>query len=698
MDSQMLIKTHAHTMLEHMPVGVALFDAQDLRLLAANTLFQTLIDTLLDPAWKNGRAIGHPISDYLPRAEETGLMTIFRTVAETGVPYRTGEWSFPAIDGDITYWSWTLDPLRDSDGHIIQLLQTASEITAHVLARQEAERVQASLSQTNRIAETDRKRLQVIETVARSIRESLDIDSISMAALKAVSTCFDPLYVYTHIANPVQKALDLLHIHPVPVENPSYSTLQHIPYGSSFPIAQAYKQHNPIIIEDLQAAPSLDTADSNHPLVMSDARGYACVPLWFGVTFEGTLTAVFKESIAADGPEVQALMGSGIHIAAALAHARLRKVVENERTRLRAVLDQLPEGILIVEAANGSISYANAAAAYILGIPVTSLIGIPLNRHPQINVVMQMNNRPIFPWNFAVIRALSGETISSQEAIVTRPNGSKVITLSSSAPLHVEDGSISGAVIVFQDVTVQKSLEQQKNEFISIASHELRTPITAIQGFAELLQVSATQEQSLNPQSLRALTFINEQSQSLTRLIEEMLDLTRIENAQLLLNLAPHDLISTIQHVIEIQATVDKNHDIQLLLEGLQDTDTLIGVFDENRIVQVLNNLISNAIKYSPAGSRIEVGLRYSPTTSHEALMWVKDSGIGIAANELPHIFKRFHRASRLDRSISGLGIGLYLVEEVVTRHHGRVWAESTEGDGSTFYVQLPVLPDRVPS
>jgi len=307
------------------------------------------------------------------------------------------------------------------------------------------------------------------------------------------------------------------------------------------------------------------------------------------------------------------------------------------------------------------------------------------------NIVSRMNNHPIFPWHFAVIRALGGETISSQEAMVVKPDGSKVITLSSSAPLRIEGGSITGAVIVFQDVTAQKSIEQQKNEFLSIASHELRTPITAIQGFAEILQMNATHEQGLSPQSLRALTFINEQSQSLTRLIEEMLDLTRIENAQLLLNLAPHDLISTIKHVIETQATAGPNHNFQLVLDGLQDTDTLIGVFDENRFVQVLNNLISNAIKYSPAGSRIEVGLRYSPTTPHEALIWVKDSGIGIAANELPHIFKRFHRASGLDRSISGLGIGLYLVQEVVTRHRGRVWAESTEGSGSTFYVRFPL-------
>lgn len=721
MDGQLHTKTYDSTMLEHMPIGVALFDSQDLRLLAANSHFHNLIDTLVDPTWKNGRTIGHSIIEYLPEAEETGVVAIFRRVAKTGIPYSTGDFAFSGFESGITYWNWTLDPIRDNDGRIVQLILTCSEITAQVLARQEAERIHTALSRTNRIVEADRKRLEVIETVAHSVRESLDTESISMAAIKAVTTCFDSLYVYIHIANPTQKTLDLLHIHPVPVKKSSFSTVRHIPYGSSFPIGQAYKQHNPIIIEDLQAAPGLGIIERSNALVKSGGHGYACVPLWFGDTFEGTLTAVFKECITEDGPEVQALVGSSTHIAAALAHARLHKTVENERRRLRCILDQLPQGILITEASNGLISYANAAAAHILGTPVSGLIGIPLIQHPQITTLIQaalpatqagmpatgassytqalynensvksMNNYPIFPWHFIVIRALVGESISSQETMVVRPDGSKVITLSSSAPLRIGGGGISGAVIVFQDVTAQKSIEQQKNEFLSIASHELRTPITAIQGFAEILQMNATQEQSLGPQSLRALTFINEQSESLTRLIEEMLDLTRVENAQLLLNLAAHDLISTMKHVIETQATADTNHNLQFVLEGLQDTDTLIGVFDENRIVQVLNNLISNAIKYSPAGSKIEVGLRYSPATPHEALIWVKDSGIGIAANELPNIFKRFHRANGLDHSISGLGIGLYLVQEVVTRHQGRVWVESTEGKGSSFYVRLPL-------
>ncbi|TMC87850.1 MAG: hypothetical protein E6J10_04265, partial [Chloroflexi bacterium] len=321
MDGQRHTKTYDCTMLEHMPIGVALFDAQDLGLLAANTLFHTFIDTFLDPTWKNGRAMGHSIIEYLPKAKETGVVAIFRRVAKTGIPYSAGEFAFSGFESGITYWNWTLDPIRDSDGRVVQLIQTATEITAQVLARQEAERVHAALSQTNRIAETDRKRLEVIETIAHSVRESLDADNISMAAIKAVNTCFDALYVYIHIANPTQKTLELLHIHPVPAKKPSLSSVQHIPYDSSFPIAQAYKQHNPIIIENLQTAPSLGIIGSSNALVMSDGHGYACVPLWFGDTFEGTLTAVFKECISEDGPEVQALVGSGMYIAAALAHA-----------------------------------------------------------------------------------------------------------------------------------------------------------------------------------------------------------------------------------------------------------------------------------------------------------------------------------------------------------------------------------------
>jgi two-component system sensor histidine kinase VicK len=127
------------------------------------------------------------------------------------------------------------------------------------------------------------------------------------------------------------------------------------------------------------------------------------------------------------------------------------------------------------------------------------------------------------------------------------------------------------------------------------------------------------------------------------------------------------------------------------VLEGLQVGEVLIGCFDEERLIQVLNNLISNAIKYSPRGGEIEIGVRQTPEHPEEVLIWVRDHGIGITAGALSHIFERFYRSDQLGRGIAGLGIGLYLVKEFVTRHGGHVWAESSEGVGSIFYVQLPL-------
>jgi PAS domain S-box-containing protein len=430
------------------------------------------------------------------------------------------------------------------------------------------------------------------------------------------------------------------------------------------------------------------------PAVTFGAQSYVCVPLWFKDYFEGALCAAFDHIISPDGVEVQTLVACGTHIAAALAHARLHESVRNERARLRSVLDQLPDGILIIEAMDGSISYANEAAGHILGIPYKQLAGTQLHRYTQDYTLTGINGQPGLPWYFTIIRALSGEIINSQETIVSQPDGSKVFTLSSSAPICNESNVITGAVTVFQDITAQKSVEQQKNEFLSIASHELRTPITSIQGFAEILQLKSAQEKQLDAASLRAINIIVEQSQHLTQMIEDMLDLSRIEQTQLQLTLAPHNILDTLSHVIESYSIRMREHEFQFLLEGISATDTLLCTYDEQRIIQVLSNLLNNAIKYSPAGSKIEVGLCYTGWkggTPREVEIRVRDHGIGIAASELPMIFKRFQRARNLDHSFSGFGIGLFLVKEIITRHSGRVWVESSEGLGSTFHITLPL-------
>ena len=676
-------------MFEQMPVCVALYEAQTFHLLAANPLFLQS----LDPPWRgNPEAIGHSPMTWLPDAEAQGIMDIFYGVVQTGVPYRSGVYMFSGFERGITYWYWTLTPVRDQDGMIVRLLETAIDITEEIVAyRRQSEAVNVSLQNVNRTTETERQRLEVVETVARSVRTSLDPKRISMAASRAILDAFKTRHVFIHTADPAQQALRLLHIYPAMEDQDLAAQLNYIPYTSPFLIARAHMQRDPIVIADTGEALSQGIISNKSPLANYAISSYVSVPLWFGEQFEGTLSASFAEPIAVDGPEVQTLLDCSTHIAAALANARLHASVEDERARLRSVLDQLPEGIIITEAANGRIGYANTAATVILGLPIKTLINTSLHQNAQAFASADGARQVVLPWNFAVIRALSGETISSQETSMIRPDGKNITILSSSAPVRSNWGTITGAVIVFQDITAQKSLEQQKNEFLSFASHELRTPVTAIQGFAEILQLQIESGQQLGPQSLRALAIISDQSQTLTRLVDEMLDLTRIDNMQLTLHRSRYDLVSVLRDAVETQASTTKKHHLQLVLDGLGGADKVIAFVDKNRCVQIVGNLLSNAIKYSPEGGEIEIGLQYSSETHTEVLIWVKDHGIGIPELESANIFKRFHRVQNTDPSISGLGIGLYLVKELVALHGGRIWVESAEGLGSTFYVQLPI-------
>ncbi len=513
MQSQNDINSYTYTaaIFKRMPVGVALFDIHDFRLLAANTRYESF----LEPEWQQGRAIGHSFIEWmpswLPKEEAEYLLNIYRYVVETGTPYQTHERRVQVAGEEEkdSYWSWILDPIYDEQGQMVQLLLTENDVTSYVLAKQKAEQA---------------------------------------------------------------------------------------------------------------------TRD-----------------------------------------------------------------VEAQRARLHTILDQLPEGVMLVEA-DGHISYTNCTAEYLLGVPTSRQVNEPLPRAPLAHSAMHLDGRPISPEDFLLSRALQGEDIISRETLIKRPNGSTIIVLTSTVPLRDEHGDITGAVSVFRDITARKNMEQQKNQFLSIASHELRTPITTLQGLAEILQWHVSQGRSLdNSRSLQAIDGIAEQSQHLTRLIGGMLDISRLENAELELELATHDLIAMLSKVVETQAITNKRYHIRLVLDGVQATDKLMMCVDEHHMVHVLNNLINNAVKYSSAGSEIEVGLRYSSESPEEVLMWVRDHGIGIASEELPHIFERFHRARNVDRSISGLGIGLYLVHQRVVLHGGRIWAESAEGVGSTFYVQLPL-------
>lgn len=687
--------------LENVPVGIGLLDAQDFHIITANSCFRELFTNSVA---NNQQATSPEAVSLFSAPTFVYARDLFRYVLETGKPYHGTE--FPVLHPrrGITYWNGSIDPIHEHDGRLSRLLITANDVTDQVMGRQRAEEDQKSLRTEHVEVDTELQRLAVIETIARSVRKELDSGDIAREATSALVEAFDPIFICTHLAGSASQEMSLVHVfidkndRIAPTLQKSVDQLQRIPYDSPFWPARARNYHEPIIIDNLNHTPQANHTRDTSANLDTSTNGYICIPLWFKDHFEGSLIVLFRETINMHSLTIRTLIDCSTYISAALAHSRLLAEVKYERTRLQAVLDHLPEGTFLVEAETGTISYANDAAVGILGISKERLLKVALWQvyadQRQNFSLTQYNgeDRELANERIPTLRASKGEIVIGEETQFTGPDGRTLTLLVSSSPVKNEDGRVISAVTIFQDISARKSLEEQKSEFLSIASHELRTPTTAIQGFAEILQMLAAQGEDLNlPTTRMAINDIVEQSMRLTRLIDEILDLSRIQHMLLSLNTKQRDLVKIVKQGVANMAINRKQQQIHLVWQGLAEDDTLIGEFDEERMLQILTNLMSNALKYSHASRAIEVGLCKHSGQSEEALLWVRDFGIGIPAKDLPHIFKRFHRASNFDRSISGLGIGLYLAHELVIQHGGSIWAESREGSGSTFYVKLPL-------
>ncbi|HMQ31516.1 MAG TPA: PAS domain-containing protein [Chloroflexaceae bacterium] len=226
---------------------------------------------------------------------------------------------------------------------------------------------------------------------------------------------------------------------------------------------------------------------------------------------------------------------------------------------------------------------------------------------------------------------------------------------------------------------------QLRDAFFSIAAHELRTPLTTLLGRAQLLQKWLAQDDGADQRTQRSMRIVVEQSQRLNRMITALLDVSRIQAGRFSIEPALMDLGALVRRVVEETRTTLTSHTLVLQEAGAP----LLMRGDEVRLEQVLQNLLSNAIKYSPAGGEVRVTVG---AAGGEAAVTVRDNGIGIPAASQGQLFRRFYRAANAERQgISGLGIGLFVVNEIVELHGGRIGVTSAEGDGSTFVVRLPL-------
>ncbi len=251
----------------------------------------------------------------------------------------------------------------------------------------------------------------------------------------------------------------------------------------------------------------------------------------------------------------------------------------------------------------------------------------------------------------------------------------------------VEDLARRASVAIDNAQLYREAQEAVKTRevFLSVASHELKTPLTSLSGNAQLLERRVLRESSLNERDRRALRVIVEQSARLQKMIEALLDISRLQNGQLSIQRAPMDLSALTRRIVEEMQPALERHTVVLVdsVESLQ----IMG--DELRLEQVLQNLIQNAIKYSPKGGAVEIKLY---RTADHAGVAITDHGIGVPQSAIPQLFKRFYRAPNVSGGqISGIGVGLFVVKEIVTLHGGTIEIASVENEGSTFTIELPL-------
>ncbi|MDY0087945.1 MAG: response regulator [Coriobacteriia bacterium] len=332
--------------------------------------------------------------------------------------------------------------------------------------------------------------------------------------------------------------------------------------------------------------------------------------------------------------------------------------------RMQAILAATSDGMIVLDP-TGRVELINQAAAQLLGSPAEDLLGEPVD-------VVALLGLDEEPENGVAIEVIRSEP--EHRVYIVRMN--RIMGL---------DGEGAGHVISAHDITAEREAAVMKNEFVSMVSHELRTPLTSIKGYVDLVAEGDAGE--INEMQKEFLTIVQENSDRLVALINDILDISRIESGRVHLKVDPLEVPELIQGVIETFRTYAKSSDVQLMWVSEEPMPRAAG--DRDRIGQVLMNLVSNAIKYSPGGGSVTVRARQD---GEQVVVSVHDTGIGIALEDQEQLFSKFYRVdSSLTRDIGGTGLGLSICKSVVELLGGDVGCESEPGEGSTFWFTLPI-------
>jgi PAS domain S-box-containing protein len=363
--------------------------------------------------------------------------------------------------------------------------------------------------------------------------------------------------------------------------------------------------------------------------------------------------------------------------AIAVDNAQLYQQVSQDKQRMDALLDSAADGILIISP-NHVITRTNPAFAHMLVESIENIVGkshdevIKLTCHED---TLTLEQAEAGGWPLTPNASLYVEGDLQRTSGVSLPVG---ITY---APLVSEGGNLLNIIATVRDITRFREAEELKSTFISVISHELKTPVALIKGYVGTLRrEDANWDREIVKDSLEV---IEEETDRLTGLIENLLDASRLQAGGLSISLSDVALNVVAERIAKRFQTQSAIHN--LIVDFTDNFPIVSG--DETRLEQVLSNLVSNGIKYSPQGGEIRISGQVRPA---QVIVCVSDEGPGVAPEDIPHIFDRFYRSSDAKRTTKGAGLGLYLARAVIEAHGGRIWVDPRPGDGARICFSIP--------
>lgn len=351
---------------------------------------------------------------------------------------------------------------------------------------------------------------------------------------------------------------------------------------------------------------------------------------------------------------------------------------DSERRRLDSILSHMSDGVLATDR-RGNVTIVNNMALQLLGVEnEDDLIG------KSIIDVLDIRH------DYTVRQLVNGE---QREMIIDMSNsGNNLILNAYFSPIQRESGFVSGLVCVLHDVTSQQKEERERKQFVSNVSHELRTPLTSVRSYVEALSDGAWQDKEIAPQFLKV---VQDETDRMIRMINDLLSLSRMDAGTTKLNLEYVNINELFNYILDrFDMIIKKEEDPKKKKHTIERYFTKKDLWveiDTDKFTQVIDNIMNNAIKYSPDGGVITTRLL---ETHNHVILSISDQGLGIPRKDLGRIFDRFFRVDKArSRKQGGTGLGLAISKEVINMLGGQIWVDSVEGKGSTFYISLPYVP-----